>query len=98
MTGASATIAASGSSWASRSAATAMRISPLSRSAPSISARTCSTRRVSPIRTSACSWCDFPRLASVCSVTSNVPSRSAVRMAASASGYRPRASSIIPRP
>ena len=79
MTGASATAAAFGSSWASRSAAMALRISALSRSCPSISARACPARCDSPIRTSACSRCDRSRLASVCSVTSTLASRSAAR-------------------
>ena len=71
--GASAAAAASGSSWASRSTAVALRISPLSRSSSPIAARACSARCVSPSRTSVCSVCDRSRLASACSVTSTRP-------------------------
>ena len=72
MTGASTTVAAFGSCWASRSDASAMRISPRSRSGVSMSASACSTRCVSPQRASVCRMCERSRGASVCGVTSDL--------------------------
>ena len=84
-TGASATVAACGSSWAIRSAATAMRISPLARPCSLISARSRSARPVSPSRTRACSRSARVRISGQSGASSSLDSRSAAWKAASTS-------------
>ncbi len=73
------------------------RITAVSRSCSPISARTSSTRSLSPMRTSACSAWARMCSASVCRVTSRSANSSAARKAASASSSQLRALSRSPR-
>ena len=98
-TGASATVAACGSSWASRSAASAMRISSASLAAlrPARPGR-CPRAPISPSRTKACSESARTTSPAARGVTSSPASRSAARKPASASCVHGRdASSRSPR-